>query len=778
MTGGAGFIGSHVCRALLNRGEDIVIVDELNDYYSPRIKLGNLESLIRDFGDARVHVYVRDICDIPSMQKCYETERFDRIIHLAARAGVRPSIHDPLLYERTNAHGTLNLLELSRKNGIKHFVYASSSSVYGDDAPVPFAETDPCNAPVSPYAASKKSCELYAHTHSRLYKLPCSGLRFFTCYGPFGRRDMAPFLFTDQLARGEPIHQFGDGTSSRDFTYIDDIVQGVVKVLDHVPGEFKLTSDSLPSDSDLHQVYNLAVGSPIILSEFIATIARELNVTPEIIVKPRQPGDVERTFADISKARRLVGYEPQFTVQEGIKRFVAWYRATEQGIPRENTQAVLKSIVVPSTFPPLKNSLIATRIHNQGSSRVGLSPDVFSHLMAWLPRALACTEHVAIAVDTTGGKMDIYDAVATVLDGTLSSEDRQRIALIGVAPWLAFVPALNALLSHAQTKGCDTILYSSLETQAHPAHIHTLKKHLTHDTLVVGARLSGHRFVKGMATINGCTTIWNTLALWDVAKLSRTGFLSISDGLPAKTIETRNSSGELTHETLPSVGAGVEEVACISIQQRLFPNGSKAKLLSMTAPSEEEADSTIADTEAQEATAAATATTSATSEDADEEEEEETDGENLLYDESRTPSIVGRRSVSAPQAIQLPGPAIALSCIHPSTCSGRRPSVPSARVAPAVVRSAVSTAAGTCTGGVNASTPAVPSTSTATGVVSKSDTTIPLLFWDASFGGDVEREAAHEKKMKSKIERAQQQLEYLQLQPGTVEHIHVALPCA
>jgi hypothetical protein len=189
VTGGAGFIGSHVARALLERGEDLVIVDELNDYYDPALKIDNLRQLVDDYGHSRVHTYVADICDAPAMQKCYELEHYDRIIHLAARAGVRPSLQDPLLYERSNVQGTLTLLELVKnsKGAIKHFVYASSSSVYGDDACVPFSENDPCNTPVSVYAATKKSCELLATTYAQLYQIPCSGLRFFTVFGPGGQ---------------------------------------------------------------------------------------------------------------------------------------------------------------------------------------------------------------------------------------------------------------------------------------------------------------------------------------------------------------------------------------------------------------------------------------------------------------------------------------------------------------------------------------------------------------------------------------------------------------
>jgi len=311
VTGAAGFIGSHVAEALLHRGETVAVVDEVNDYYDPRIKRANLNRLTKGWGQ-RVKIYEGDICDEQFINHVFEAEGpIRRIIHLAARAGVRPSIQDPFIYVHSNLEATTRLLELARIYGCDHFVYASSSSVYGESSSEAFSEQDVVEHPVSPYAATKKMCELTAHTYHHLYGFPVAGLRFFTVYGPGGRPDMAPFKFVDRVLRGAEIQQFGDGSSSRDYTYIDDIVDGVIRTLDRPSG---------------YQIYNLGNGDPIELREFIGIVERCCDRPAIINQLPTQPGDVPRTCADISKARGLLGYNPQTSFEEGIRRTVQWYQ--------------------------------------------------------------------------------------------------------------------------------------------------------------------------------------------------------------------------------------------------------------------------------------------------------------------------------------------------------------------------------------------------------------------------------------------------------------------
>jgi UDP-glucuronate 4-epimerase len=310
VTGGAGFIGSHVAAHLLERGDRVVVVDEVNDYYDVRIKRNNLKMLKATYGD-RVAIYEGDICDADLMSRVYENEAPNFVCHLAARAGVRPSIQDPYVYIHSNVEGTTRLLDLARANGCEHFVFASSSSVYGGSNKEVFSEDDVVDFPVSPYAATKKACELIAYTYYHLYGLNVAGLRFFTVYGPRGRPDMAPFKFIDRISRGVAVQQFGDGSSSRDYTYIDDIVDGVVRALDRPLG---------------YQVYNLGNGMPVPLSEFIHVVEECVQKEAKIQVMPEQPGDVPRTCADISKARRLLGYSPKTPFREGIRRTVDWYK--------------------------------------------------------------------------------------------------------------------------------------------------------------------------------------------------------------------------------------------------------------------------------------------------------------------------------------------------------------------------------------------------------------------------------------------------------------------
>lgn len=309
VTGGAGFIGSSVAESLLQRGDIVVVVDELNDYYNPNQKRENIQSLLDQFRE-RCIFYEADICDNVVMTNVFTTHQPNLVCHLAARAGVRPSIEEPFLYLHSNIEGTLRLLELSKDFNVSNFVYASSSSVYGGSEEELFTESQNVDRPVSPYAATKKACELLAYTYSHLYKINTSGLRFFTVYGPRGRPDMAPFKFIDRIARGLPIDQYGDGSTSRDYTYIDDIVDGVVAALD-TPRPY--------------EIYNLGNGNPVLLKCFIETIERLLGKQAKIRVLPEQPGDVPRTCADIIKSKTILNYTPKVSIEEGLERTVNWY---------------------------------------------------------------------------------------------------------------------------------------------------------------------------------------------------------------------------------------------------------------------------------------------------------------------------------------------------------------------------------------------------------------------------------------------------------------------
>jgi UDP-glucuronate 4-epimerase len=311
VTGGAGFIGSHVADLLLRRGDDVVIVDEVNDYYDTQIKETNLRLLTQAYGPDRVKVYRGDICDEALMTTIFETERPEWVCHMAARAGVRPSINDPYVYIHSNIKGTTHLMELSARYGVRNFVFASSSSVYGGSKSTYFSEDEVVDNPVSPYAATKKACELLAYTYHHLYNLNVSALRFFTVYGPRGRPDMAPFKFIDRVSRGLEIQQFGDGSSSRDYTYISDIADGVVRSLDRPYG---------------YQVFNLGKGSGTSLREFIDLVQKHVGRPAKVRVMPDQPGDVPYTCADVRKAERLLGYRSKVSFEEGIRLTVKWYK--------------------------------------------------------------------------------------------------------------------------------------------------------------------------------------------------------------------------------------------------------------------------------------------------------------------------------------------------------------------------------------------------------------------------------------------------------------------
>lgn len=313
LTGAAGFIGFHVARSLLKRGDRVVGIDNLNDYYDVNLKEARLARLrpYPGFTFAKL-----DVADREEIFRLVENQAdLSGIIHLAAQAGVRHSLIDPYTYVDANVMGTLVMLEAARRaKGSRGIVYASSSSVYGANSKQPFSVDDRVDQPVSLYGATKRSCELMAESYSRLYRLPATGLRFFTVYGPWGRPDMAAFLFTRAILAGEPIKVFNEGRMARDFTYIDDIVQGVIAAHDRPPGP------------GVHRLYNLGNHRPERLLDFIAVIERLLGATATKQLLPMQPGDVVESFADIEPARRDLGFEPKATIETGLANFVQWYR--------------------------------------------------------------------------------------------------------------------------------------------------------------------------------------------------------------------------------------------------------------------------------------------------------------------------------------------------------------------------------------------------------------------------------------------------------------------
>ena len=326
VTGAAGFIGMHTCLRLLARGDEVVGFDNLNDYYDPRLKDARLARLTPH---ASFRFVKLDVADRAGMERLFASEKFDRVIHLAAQAGVRYSLKNPHAYADSNLIGFVNILEGCRHNQVEHLVYASSSSVYGGNTRMPFSEHDSVDHPVSLYAATKKANELMAHTYSHLYGLPTTGLRFFTVYGPWGRPDMALFLFTSAILEGRPIDVFNHGNMQRDFTYIDDIVEGVIRVCDRAaeadPAYTASTPD--PASSNVpYRVFNIGNHDPVPLLDFIGAIEKALGKTAEKRLLPMQDGDVPATYADTALLRDWVGFAPATSVQDGVQRFVDWYR--------------------------------------------------------------------------------------------------------------------------------------------------------------------------------------------------------------------------------------------------------------------------------------------------------------------------------------------------------------------------------------------------------------------------------------------------------------------
>ncbi|WP_291259380.1 GDP-mannose 4,6-dehydratase [Fusobacterium sp.] len=342
VTGGAGFIGSHLCERLLAKNHKIVVIDNFDEFYSYKIKLKNIlestnniekYSLISEFFQSNLSkdqiireslylienenykLYYNDIRDFSELEKIFKEEKPELIINLAGLAGVRPSLERPLEYEEVNIKGYMNLLELCKKFDIKKFIQASSSSVYGNNKKVPFSELDSVDYPISPYASTKKSCELIGYTYSKLYSISMLQLRFFTVYGERQRPDLAIHKFTKQILNGEKVSMYGDGKTYRDYTYVGDIVEGIEKGIDY-----------LIKNKGIYEILNLGNSNTISLKDMIEMIEKELNIKAEVLSLPMQSGDVIRTFADISKAEKMIGYRPKMEFKEGIKRFITWYK--------------------------------------------------------------------------------------------------------------------------------------------------------------------------------------------------------------------------------------------------------------------------------------------------------------------------------------------------------------------------------------------------------------------------------------------------------------------
>ncbi|EOG34542.1 NAD-dependent epimerase [Enterococcus faecium] len=324
VTGAAGFIGSRLIE-LYKGADEIVGIDNLNDYYDVSLKKARLENLNKL---SKFRFIKMDLADKEAIFNLFTKEKFDVVVNLGAQAGVRYSIENPYAYMDSNVMGLMNILEAARHNPVKHFIYASSSSVYGGNTKVPFSTEDNVDHPVSLYAATKKSSELMAHAYSNLYDIPTTGLRFFTVYGPMGRPDMAYYGFANKIVNGEPIQVFNNGDMMRDFTYIDDIVEGIIRLIPKPPVSNPewTEKEGISSSWSPYKIYNIGNNQPVRLMEFIETIEKHLGMKAEKEFLPMQPGDVQRTYADVSDLEKAIGFKPTTSLDEGIKKFVEWYK--------------------------------------------------------------------------------------------------------------------------------------------------------------------------------------------------------------------------------------------------------------------------------------------------------------------------------------------------------------------------------------------------------------------------------------------------------------------
>lgn len=340
VTGTAGFIGFHLAKALLERGEEVIGIDNINDYYDVELKYSRLaetgiqrkdivyNTSVRSSNYPGYQFFQLDLADKDKLEQLFASQKFDKVINLAAQAGVRYSLENPQAYIDANITGFLNILECCRYNKIKHLVYASSSSVYGNNSKMPLSTSDRVDHPISLYAATKKSNELMAHTYSHLFGIPTTGLRFFTVYGPYGRPDMALFLFTKAIIAGQPIQVFNKGEMKRDFTYVDDIVGGITRVLDHtpLPAKENITDPSV-SKTAPYKIYNIGNSSPVRLMDFIEAIETKLGIEAIKELLPMQPGDVPMTWADTSDLKANLDYRPDTPIKEGVSKFIDWYKS-------------------------------------------------------------------------------------------------------------------------------------------------------------------------------------------------------------------------------------------------------------------------------------------------------------------------------------------------------------------------------------------------------------------------------------------------------------------
>lgn len=336
ITGTAGFIGFHLTRKLLQENYEIIGLDNVNDYYDVSLKLDRLKEtgieeaktgeLVTSSANKKYRFIKTDLENRPVVETLFNNEKFDVVINLAAQAGVRYSLENPHSYIKSNIIGFLNILEGCRHNNVSHLIYASSSSVYGSNKQMPFKVSDVVDHPVSLYAASKKSNELMAHTYSHLFGLSTTGLRFFTVYGPWGRPDMALFIFTKAMLDGKPINVFNYGKMARDFTYIDDIVEGLKRLIPKSPDQQKRSTDNSDESEAPYQLFNIGYGSPVKLMDFIREIEENLGIEANKNLMSIQPGDVPKTWSDTSKLQELTGFSPQVSVKEGVKKFVEWYK--------------------------------------------------------------------------------------------------------------------------------------------------------------------------------------------------------------------------------------------------------------------------------------------------------------------------------------------------------------------------------------------------------------------------------------------------------------------